>query len=77
MRKDKFIPEMFKILSVKLIVLFIMVPLELIVLGPIGSYLGVYIAEGVKFLYTAGGFMGTFVLEHYLYLTIEQIILYI
>lgn len=59
---DKLIPEMFKILFVPLIVFFIMIPLELIVLGPIGSYLGVYIAEGVKFLYTAGGFLGAFVL---------------
>lgn len=59
---DKLIPEMFKILFVPLIVLSIMVPLQLIVLGPISSYLGVYIAEGVKILYTTGGFIGAFAL---------------
>jgi len=59
---DKHIPEMFKMLFTPLIVLFIMVPLELIVVGPIGSYIGIYIANGVITLYTIGGFLGAFVL---------------
>ena len=34
-----------------------MVPLELIVLGPIGSYLGTYIAQFMDWFYNVGGFV--------------------
>jgi PTS system beta-glucosides-specific IIC component len=39
-----------------------MVPLQLGALGPIGSYLGIYIAQGVNWLYNTGGFVGAFLL---------------
>lgn len=56
-RIDKLVPDSLKILLTSMIVLFIMVPLELIVLGPIGSYLGTYIAQFMDWFYNIGGFV--------------------
>lgn len=57
---DKLIPDMFKILFVPMLVLFIMVPLELIAIGPVGTYIGVTVAKVVTYLYTANGVLGAF-----------------
>lgn len=59
---EKVIPASFRILFVPLLTLMVMVPLQLIVLGPAGSYLGNYIGSGVTYLYTVGGVVGAFVL---------------
>jgi PTS system beta-glucosides-specific IIC component len=59
---EKAIPDMLKILLAPLLTLLIMVPLQLGALGPIGSYLGIYIAQGVNWLYNTGGFVGAFLL---------------
>lgn len=59
---DRIIPEMLKIILVPMLTLLIMVPLQLAGLGPVGSYIGIYIAQGVNFLYTAGGMIGAFLL---------------
>lgn len=56
-RIDKLVPDSLKILLTSMIVLLIMVPLELIVLGPIGSYLGTYIAQFMDWFYNIGGFV--------------------
>lgn len=56
-RIDNLVPDFLKILLTSMIVLFIMVPLELIVLGPIGSYLGTYIAQFMDWFYNVGGFV--------------------
>lgn len=56
-RIDKLVPDALKILLTSMIVMFIMIPFELIVLGPIGSYLGTYIAEFVGWFYNFGGFI--------------------
>lgn len=56
-RIDKLVPDMLKILLTSMIILFIMVPLELIVLGPIGSYAGTYIANFMDWFYNVGGFV--------------------
>lgn len=56
-RIDKLVPDALKILLTSMIVMFIMIPFELIVLGPIGSYLGTYIAEFVSWFYNFGGFI--------------------
>lgn len=57
---DKYIPNMFKILFVPMIVLFIMVPLQLIAIGPFGTYVGVMVAKVVSYLYTVNGVLGSF-----------------
>lgn len=57
---DKRIPDMFKILFVPMLVLFIMVPLGLIAFGPIGTYFGKGVAEIVTYLYTVNGVIGSF-----------------
>ncbi|PQP81547.1 PTS beta-glucoside transporter subunit EIIBCA [Paenibacillus sp. PCH8] len=57
---NKRIPDMFKILFVPMIVLFIMVPLGLIVFGPIGTYFGSGVAQIVTYLYTVNGVIGAF-----------------
>ena len=56
-RIDRLVPDFLKILLTSMIVLFIMVPLELIVLGPIGSYAGTYIAQLMDWFYSVGGFV--------------------
>ena len=53
---DRIIPDFLKILLTAMAVLLIMVPLELIVLGPIGSYAGTYIARFMDWFYNVGGF---------------------
>ncbi|WP_341279663.1 beta-glucoside-specific PTS transporter subunit IIABC [Paenibacillus sp. FSL H8-0537] len=57
---DKRIPDLFKILFVPMLVLFIMVPLGLIAIGPFGTYVGSSIAKIVTYLYTANGVIGSF-----------------
>ncbi|WP_342549869.1 glucose PTS transporter subunit IIA [Paenibacillus sp. FSL P2-0089] len=57
---DKRIPDMFKILFVPMLVLFIMVPLGLIAIGPLGTYIGKGVAAVVTYLYTVNGVIGSF-----------------
>lgn len=52
---DKYIPDFLKIICTAMFVLLIMVPFELIVLGPVGSYAGIYIAKFVNWFYSVGG----------------------
>lgn len=52
---DKFIPDFLKTFLTPMFVLFIMIPLELIVIGPAGTYAGNYIAYFINFLYSVGG----------------------
>lgn len=55
---NKLIPDTFKVLFVPMLVLFIMVPLELIVIGPFGTYIGQGVAKVVSYLYTTNGVLG-------------------
>lgn len=57
---NKIIPDTFKILFVPMLVLFIMVPLELIVIGPFGTYVGKGVAAVVTWLYGINGVLGAF-----------------
>lgn len=56
-RIDSLVPDFLKILLTSMLVLFIMVPLELVALGPIGSYAGTYIAQFMDWFYSVGGFV--------------------
>lgn len=57
---NKIIPDTFKVLFVPMIVLFIMVPLELIVIGLFGTYIGKGVASLVTWLYGINGVLGAF-----------------
>lgn len=57
---NKIIPDTFKVLFVPMLVLFIMVPLELIVIGPFGTYVGQGVAQIVSYLYKTNGVIGAF-----------------
>lgn len=59
---DKVVPDFLKIILTAMIVVIIMVPLELIVLGPIGSYLGVWLADFIRWFYDTGGVFSAFLL---------------
>ncbi|QTL52350.1 beta-glucoside-specific PTS transporter subunit IIABC [Priestia aryabhattai] len=54
-RVDKLIPDFLKIIFTAMIVILIMVPVQLIILGPLGSYLGEGLARFISWFYTAGG----------------------
>ena len=57
---NKIIPDTFKVLFVPMLVLFIMIPLELILIGPFGIYIGKGVAQGVTWLYGINGVLGAF-----------------
>ncbi len=54
---DKICPDMVKIFLKPLIVIFVSVPIALVVIGPIGSILGNFLADGINFLYTKAGWL--------------------
>lgn len=54
---DRIVPDMLKVFLTPMLVLLIMVPIELSVLGPIGSYAGTYIATFMDWFYNVGGFV--------------------
>ncbi|MEY8752630.1 beta-glucoside-specific PTS transporter subunit IIABC [Alkalicoccobacillus gibsonii] len=60
---DAIMPNAVRVIFTPTIVLLIMIPLELIAIGPLGSYLGLGLAEGVTWLFEhagilAGGLLG-------------------
>ncbi|OOM77497.1 beta-glucoside-specific PTS transporter subunit IIABC [Clostridium sp. BL-8] len=59
---NKFIPEMLQVILVPMLVLLVMVPLELIVLGPFGSYIGTWLSNVISFLFSANGIIAGFIL---------------
>lgn len=52
---DKIVPDMLKVLIVPMITLLIMVPVQLIAIGPFGSYVGTWIAGGLDILFAKSG----------------------
>ena len=52
---DKLVPDFLKIFLTSMIVLFIMIPLQLVILGPAGSYAGDYVASFMDWFYSFGG----------------------
>lgn len=52
---DRIVPDILKVFLTPMLVLIIMVPFELVVLGPIGSYAGEYIAQFISWFYERGG----------------------
>lgn len=52
---NKLIPEVLRVILVPMLVLLIMIPLQLAVLGPIGAYIGTYLAKGIAWLFSVSG----------------------
>ncbi|MBC2379126.1 PTS transporter subunit EIIC [Listeria welshimeri] len=52
---DSWMPDSLGIVFTPTVVLLIIIPVQLIVIGPLGSYLGIWIAEGVTWLFAHGG----------------------
>lgn len=52
---DKICPDIVKVFLKPLIVIFISIPIALVVVGPIGSILGNYLASGINLLYDKAG----------------------
>lgn len=52
---EKIVPDLLKVLLVPMITLLIMVPVQLIAIGPFGSYVGTWIAEGLNILFAKSG----------------------
>lgn len=59
---DQFIPKFLRVLLTPMVVLFIMIPLELIVLGPIGSYVGDWLTQGINYLFSTAGVLAGLIL---------------
>lgn len=58
----KIAPEAIKVLFVPLATTLVMLPLTLCLIGPAGAFLGVYLAQGIMWLYDTVGFLGVAVL---------------
>lgn len=52
---DRFIPNVLKIIFTPMLVLMITVPLTLIFIGPLGNYAGVYLEQGISWLFAHSG----------------------
>lgn len=56
---EKIVPDLLKVLLVPMITLLIMVPVQLIAIGPFGSYVGTWIAEGLNILFAKSGIVAS------------------
>lgn len=63
-------PDVIRSITEPLLTLLVMIPLALCVLGPIGSFLGIYISELIVWLYNLTGFLGVGILAAFMPLLI-------
>lgn len=61
-RVDKLIPDFLKIILTGMIVMLIMAPVQLIAIGPLGSYIGEWLADFIIWFYSVGGVFAAFLL---------------
>lgn len=55
---QKIAPDSIKLIIVPLGTILVMLPLTLCLIGPAGAFLGVYLAQGIMWLYNTTGFFG-------------------
>lgn len=58
----KYVPTAVKVILVPLLTILVMAPLTLCLIGPAGSFIGIYLAEAIMWLYNTVGFLGVGVL---------------
>lgn len=58
---SKYTPNVLRVVLVPVVVLLVMTPLSLIVFGPIGYYLGIYLGDFFKWLFELAPILGGFV----------------
>ncbi|MCF0105353.1 MAG: PTS transporter subunit EIIC [Holdemanella sp.] len=58
---DKYTPDSLKLLIVPFVTFIVMIPIELVVLAPLGSVLGNYLAIGIMGLYNTAGPFGVMI----------------
>ena len=54
---DRVVPDLLKVIFVPVLTLLVMVPLQLALLGPIGAYIGTYIAKAAEALFNFSGIL--------------------
>ena len=62
----KYSPKLLQSILVPLGTLLVMIPLMLCLLAPLGSFIGVYLAAGIMWIYNTIGFMGVAILSCFL-----------
>ncbi len=60
---DKYMPDIMKVIFTPTVVLLIMAPLELIVIGPLGSYAGALLTGFITYLFSVNSFAAGFVMS--------------
>ncbi|RKD34009.1 beta-glucoside-specific PTS transporter subunit IIABC [Lacrimispora algidixylanolytica] len=60
---DKICPSLVKVFLKPLIVIFVTIPVALVVVGPLGSILGNYLASGISLLYSNVGWLAIMLLS--------------
>lgn len=58
----KYVPTAVKVILVPLLTILVMLPLTLCAIGPAGSFIGIYLAKAIMWLYNTVGFLGVGVL---------------
>lgn len=59
---NKYCPDLFKSFLVPTLTIAIMLPIMLVIIAPLGFYIGTYVTAGIIWLYEAIGFLGVSVL---------------
>ena len=60
---DKHMPNVMKVIFTPTVVLLVMIPLELIVLGPLGSYAGSALTSFMTYLFSVNSFVAGFIMS--------------
>lgn len=63
---DKYVPDIVKSFLKPMLIIFISIPIVLVVVGPLGTILGNYLADGIRFLYDTSGWIAIMILSAFM-----------